>query len=665
MLIALLCLSSFISAQTPEMDSLENIINEYKNGDTIKINLLNEAAYKQRKFDLNKTLEYAKTAESLADKIKFAKGKAESLRIIGIHYYYISNYPLSIDYYQKSLKLSTKENDKNGIAKCLNNIGNVYRKQGDYLKSLEYFQKSLQIAEEIDNKDRISSALGNIGLIYWKQGDYSQALEYYKKSLNLFEELDYKKGISNSLNNIGILYYYLNNYSHSLEYFKKSLEIDEELGDKSGISYSLNNIGEIYMHIKDYSQAITFYQKSLKIRNELGDNSGICSSYKGLGAVYFKTKNYKKALDFTKKSLKIALDLELLDQQKEIYEQLSKIYAHTKNYKRAYESYVLYKGINDSIFNEDNIKKIAGLEYQYEYEKEKQVADLLQQKKDALYEEEAKREKIVRNSFIIGFTLLLILVFIILLSLAQKRKANIILGLQKRKIEIRNAQLKQLNATQNRLMSIISHDLKAPLSAFYSITNSLITKFDKIDRKEINNYLSRMLNSSIALKLQLENMLNWSINQTKEISVNKNQFNLLVLVCKQVMILQEFANEKSITIENVINENIDIETDGRLLSVILNNLIANAIKFSPDKSTVFLSVQQNNGHLVLSVKDNGIGMDKETAHNLFSDNKNTVQNENSGSGLGLVVSKDLVNKIGGEIWVESELNKGTEIFIKI
>ena len=214
-------------------------------------------------------------------------------------------------------------------------------------------------------------------------------------------------------------------------------------------------------------------------------------------------------------------------------------------------------------------------------------------------------------------------------------------------------------------MSIISHDFKAPLSAFYSITNSLKTKFDKIERKEIDNFLNRMLNSSIALKLQLENMLNWAINQQREIRVNKSKYNLSVVVYKVVVILQEFANEKSILIEDNITDNCEIETDSRLLSIVLNNLITNAVKFSPKNRTISLSATKSNNSIILSIKDNGIRMTNDISNNLFKSKKTSVSTDNSGTGLGLIVSKDIIDKLGGKIWAESELGKGTTIFIEL
>ncbi|MCK5171245.1 MAG: hypothetical protein KAQ75_15310, partial [Bacteroidales bacterium] len=130
----------------------------------------------------------------------------------------------------------------------------------------------------------------------------------------------------------------------------------------------------------------------------------------------------------------------------------------------------------------ENIKKITGLEYQYEYEKEKKATELEQQKKDAIQLEEVKRQKAVRDSFIVGFILMALLVFIIFYNFLQKRKANRILAEQKEKIEEDNKSLKELNSTKDKFFSIIAHDLRGPLVAFIPLENcygQLMTKLIK------------------------------------------------------------------------------------------------------------------------------------------------------------------------------------------
>jgi len=462
-------------AQDSEIDSLENLITIHTQDDTVKVNLLNKITYKLYPDDNDKALEYAEEAGKLADKLSYLKGTAESLQQTGEFYFYNSDYPQALDYYLKALQIYKKTNDKHSISRCLNYIGIAYRKQGDYLKALDYYQqaltikkeindkngisnclnnigiiyddqgnypkaldyyqKSLKIDEELGDKEGISSSLNNIGIIYKSQEDYIKALEYYEKSLKIYKELDDKTGISMSFNNISIVYEVLKDYPKALEYQRKSLKIDEELNDKIGISVGLNNIGEIFIKQGNYLQALENFNKALKIKEKIGDKLGLCETYFNIGTVYLKTENFTKALSFTEKSLVIAKELKLLNEHKDIRKQLSEIYSFTKNYKKAFENYKLYKVLNDSIFNKENIKKITKLEYKNEFEKEKQVIELEQQKKDAVAAIELKQQKTIRNSFITGFILMIIIVFIVLRGLIQKKKANQILREQKQIIE--------------------------------------------------------------------------------------------------------------------------------------------------------------------------------------------------------------------------------------
>ncbi|NOZ45870.1 MAG: tetratricopeptide repeat protein [Chlorobi bacterium] len=427
-----------------EIDSLENLLNNFPSENIAKVDLLNQIAYKIYSVDLDKTYEFAQKAEKLADKLNYRKGRAESLRLLGIYFRYKSDFLKALDYYEKALRINediSKSSDslialsgKQGISKCYNNIGIVYKTLGDYPNALELYLKALKINEETGNKQGISHCLNNIGVINDNQGNLTNAIEYYQKSMKVNEELGNKRGISLGLNNIGNVYFQLQQYEEAAIYFHKALQLYEEIDDLMGISMCLHNIGNVNFQQGNYQQALINYNKALKINNKIEEKSGVCLLYESIGEVYLKTKDFQKALNYTNKSLLIAKNLELLENQKYIYKQLADIYAGLKNYKNAFKNFVLYKKLSDSIFNEKNIKQITNLENQYKYEKEKQAIELKQQKKDAILVEEAKRQKVLRNSFILGFLLMFILVLVVLRSFLQKRNANRILAEQKQLI---------------------------------------------------------------------------------------------------------------------------------------------------------------------------------------------------------------------------------------
>lgn len=421
LIVIFLLLNFWTNAQHQKTDSLENLLLKQTEQDTIRVNLLNETAYKLYNIDIDKTLLYAKEARELANKLHFTKGEARSLNIIGIYYYLKANYPKALEFYQTSMQLYEKINDESGISNSLNNIGLIYDLQGNYPKALEYHKKSLELEEKTGDKQGVSRSLSNIGLIYDLQGNYPKAIEYYQNSL----------------------------------------KIADEIGDKQGISECFGNIGYIYNAQGDYSKALEYFNNSLKLDEEIGNLEGICLNYMGFGAVYIKTNAYAKALTYTRKALKIANELESLNVLKDINRQLAEIYAATNDYKNAYEHYVAYKQLNDSIYNEENIKKITGLEYQYKHEKEKQAIALEQAKKDALQAEEAKLQKIIRNTFIAGFVFVLILALVVFRNFLNKKKANELLQKQKAIIEKTNDELKQTNEKLNLTLKIVNHQKNA------------------------------------------------------------------------------------------------------------------------------------------------------------------------------------------------------------
>ncbi len=428
---------------------------KYKNGISDCLN--NIGNVHRNRGNYSKALQEYDKSLKIAEDILYKKGISNSFCNKGTILRLQGNYEEAIEYYLKALKVGKEIEYKKGISDCLRNMGIVFRMQGNYFKALDYYQKALKIDEELGDKRGISILLNTIGNIHFLQDNYQEAFNYYQKALRINEELGDKKEIAKCLNNTGVLRMEQDKYTEALDYFRESLKIKEGIEYSAGIATSLNNIGDVYKKQYKYQKALEYYQRSLKIRIEIGDKYGICYTYHGISEVYFFTKDYTKALDYSLKSQKIASELKLLNRLKYIHKQLSEIYVAKKNYKKAYNNYVLYKELNDSILNVENIKKITGLEFKYEFEKEKQAIELEQQKKDTLLSEEAKQQKIVRNSFISGFTLMVLLVLVVLRSFLQKRKANLILATQKEEIEDKNEKLGQQNeeiATQRDQLNV-------------------------------------------------------------------------------------------------------------------------------------------------------------------------------------------------------------------
>ena len=416
-LLIILIVSELFSVygQNTTIDSLKNLLIQNQERDTNRVVLLNNIAYKLYYIKPEQSLKYAQEALSLAESLNFISGKAESLRIIGVYYKVKGYYTQAMKYYFQALKISEKTSNKKSISKVLNNIGILYKAQDDYKNAFKYTQKSLKVNREINYKRGIASNLTNLGILNAKLEKSDKALKYHHEALALYKQIDYKLGIANS---------YI-------------------------------NIGEVYLNTGYYTKALNYFKKALNYNKKIDYKLGVCISYKDLGICYFETKYYSRALNNAVKGMKEAKQYNFLTVQKDIYKLLSNIYKETNNYKKAYQNYVLYKKLNDSIFSAKNLSRIATMEYQYNYDKEKQADMLLQQKKEAVQREEAKRQRMIRNLFVLGFIVAAVFGLVILYGFLQKQKANKILTRQKKEIETKNSELhlqnEQINAMNTTL----------------------------------------------------------------------------------------------------------------------------------------------------------------------------------------------------------------------
>lgn len=225
-----------------------------------------------------------------------------------------------------------------------------------------------------------------------------------------------------------------------------------------------------------------------------------------------------------------------------------------------------------------------------------------------------------------------------------------------------NITLENLNATKDKLFSIIAHDLRSPFNHILSFSELLLDEADSIETKDLEHY-SNVINSSAKNTLVLlDNLLNWAKSQTGQLKV-KPENQLLSNILQEIIELSKSSAEnKNISLNYFDAQEIIVFADANMLKTILRNLISNAIKFTNPNGKIDIYALQKDNYIEISVSDNGVGMNEETQNKLFNmDTNETTPGtaEEKGSGLGLVLCKEFVEKHGGKIWVESELGKGS------
>lgn len=231
------------------------------------------------------------------------------------------------------------------------------------------------------------------------------------------------------------------------------------------------------------------------------------------------------------------------------------------------------------------------------------------------------------------------------------------------------AELTVANNTKNKMFSIISHDLRAPIA---SLTNSLSVIIESTDDEitpEMKNSILKELSKSTKNTLNLlDNLLSWAKSQIGAIVVKPEPINLAEIITDLVHLFERSRKQKSIEIIQDINDALYVYADRDGVEMVLRNLLSNAIKFTPELGRIEIGAERKEGDIMITVSDTGLGMDNETKLSVLQSDvfiTNTGTNKESGSGLGLKIAKEFVEKMNGCIWVESAIDKGSTFFITL
>jgi len=230
-------------------------------------------------------------------------------------------------------------------------------------------------------------------------------------------------------------------------------------------------------------------------------------------------------------------------------------------------------------------------------------------------------------------------------------------------IKLKNVELQKLNADKDIFMSILAHDLISQFNLILGYLGLLANHLREYEIDIIERQITIANNSALSAFYLLEDILMWARSQSGKLSFEPSEFNFKTSCDKVVEIFKPSANNKSITINVIETEKIIVFADINMLNTILRNLISNAIKFTNNNGTIYIYAQQNNSGVTISVSDNGIGIATEILSKLFdiSQMYTSIGTANEkGTGLGILLCKEFVEKHGGKIWVESELGKGSE-----
>lgn len=526
-------------------------------------------------------------------------------------------------------------------------------------QSMQYLLQALAISKEIEDKDGTASILHRIGTLYFNQGKYQEALSHYIRSKELWDEISPLSGAGIN-SEIGNVYYRLKDYRSALSYYERALAINRQIGDLQGLGYSYNNVGLALYRLAEHEKALEALEQALKYRLAVNSKEGISNSYVNLAMYYLSEGNLDKALTYAKKNLDFVQTSGFLNLVADAYNVMAQVRTERKEFKQAYTNFVRFTELRDSINSAQQQKNLSELQVLYEtQQKEAENARLRESQTQ-------QRAVIQRQATLIIFGVILVFVlaaagFALYRANRIQTRANLLLQQQNEIIEQQKKQLEEINAVKDRLFSVLTHDLRAPITSLKTFITTLDDpSFTEQDMREYSHLAASSIDNITEL---MENVLHWSKSQWKGIISQPGNINLHSIAKDRIRLLIPQAERKNIAIQNFIPPELQAYADHQMIDIVMRNLLSNAIKFTQRNGAVRIRAAEKNDSICVSIEDTGIGIEKERLNQLFTVEPSSTSGTEGehGTGLGLVLCKEFVEKNGGTISIESVPTRGTMV----
>jgi len=574
------------------------------------INTLNRIAMLQYEQNIDSTWYYTRMARDMASRLDYAKGLADATNNLGVFFYVKGNNPLALRYYNDAYNQYMASGDSSNVVQTLMNIAMVYNEDGKDEKSIDNLNHAMRLGASLTHDSIMSLVIYNYLLMYPKQFTADSTALYIDKATKIAVRYNDRRLLL------------------AVQQLKADNLIAAGKRD-DGIKLLQQTVDD------GFNQGL--YYMTIDVLTELGDLYAATDSIK---AVFY----YKQGLQITEQRKYISYT-QLMAQK------LYDFYTTKKNDSQAF--YYARKLLEIYAIKEDNDRQ-SGIDYiQY-----------------AMVDQElaAARQKSAYNMQLlwlacIACALAIVIAVIVWRNARHTRQTHKVLQQQYNRLEITTEELEKSNQQYARLHKVVAHDLRNPIGAIFSITGIMADGNGERDKEWLG-----MINESSRRCLQLVNELLETDFTMDETALNKEPVNLHHLLQQTEILLGFKAREKKqqLVLEDEVKP--VLQADRQQLSRVFDNLLTNAIKFSPVESTITTSVVNKDGNVLVAVRDEGIGIPAKMATHLFDPFTSAKRKGTAGEptyGLGLYICKQIVEAHGGSIWFESEEGRGTTFFVQL
>lgn len=593
-----------------------------------KIGLINALAWELQDSDCTRAIALGEEAYALSTQGEFElspyqKGQAESLLAQGSSHARLGNPEVAFTMLSAALQTFEALDATQQTARTLNALGDVQRVWGRFSDALEAYLQALALFEALDDQKGQATTLTNIGSTYLETGDLPKTQTYLLRGLTIFQEIGDARGQADALDSLCAVHYRLGDLEKAQEHCTRSLDLYRDLDASQGEAETLTNLGDVYRAEGDHAAALNHYRQALTISQELGLQRQTMEALLGLSVLYRHQMAIGKAIAYLQRASSIAQTLQSKPAQFRCHHALAENYREIGDFERALRHYERFHTIKEEVFNEEAERRLRAIELTHQIAASQRELELYRLKTVTLEQEINER---------------------------KQAEAALQIAIEQLRAEIvtHKALIKELNAYAHT----VAHDLKNPLTIVLGYSELLLDDVTAMEAESL-----------IRMAKPLHRMT---------IRINRIIDELLLLAS----VRQEDINSRPLAMDDIL-----ADVEGRLADMnhtfelkitkpstwpvalghapwieeVWTNYLTNAIKYGGDPPQITIgATPQSDGMIEFWVRDNGQGIAQEAQKRLFTRFTQLDQRRATGHGLGLSIVKRIVEKLGGEVGVESD-----------
>ncbi|TVR37089.1 MAG: hypothetical protein EA392_13725 [Cryomorphaceae bacterium] len=632
----------------------------------------NKARWLRHGWQLKDAMEAAQRALSIAvqrgDTIMLTDAHAEVATILSSQ----NRHNDALEHFQRAVEYCG-DRDVDFLQKLKTNLASTYQHTDQYSKALEILLEVRHFFQQTENQDRLAVIENNLGDLYSRDlREFDLAARHFHRArvLNIETENTYR--LAQNKHNLSLMYQKKGALDSAFYYARRSIALREELEMPAAMAIALNGLAYLHIENNDLDSAEKAFKETLRLSEEHGIDPGFYHANKGLGEVYLRKNYVQRAQSRFEQALMAAQRMGAFQLKREMLERLVTFFKETGQFKDALVYHERLKAFNDSLQNELARQELAAAMQRY------QTGSLLDGSGGNPSETAHEPERVFfQRKVIIALSLLGVLlatVVVLLTRLVRMRKKSLLiekeahgrLRAQHEEIKRQERELMESNRLKNRIISVLSHDLRAPLANISSLLRMMDDQ--SLHEKQFKEWLGMLQNQTETSLTTLNNILNWSHTAQGQVVSRPSDIRTDGFIETLKELFDNSARLKDVNLKFVNRGCALIHADETQLKSIATNVITNALKFSPRGGTVTVTISETATFTVLEVEDSGEGMEQNLIDALphrerLSSAVGTFGEK--GTGVGLIIVRDLVEAHRGKLTIERNSNGGTTVRVEL